>query len=228
MKCIVVDDDLMARKSIERLCGRIPELTFSGSCENAGEALQLLRQQPVDLIFLDIEMPGLSGIEMLDQLSVIPQVIFTTSKTEYAYEAFEYQVTDYLKKPIDFPRFQKAVKKALTIQEQSQAYKLQAKEVYLKVDGRLIRVDFDDILFFENIGDYIKVVTEKETYIIHGTLKTIGAKLQGPQFFRVHRTFIVNLQKIKDIEENTLVIGKKVIPISRANKPGLLSKLNLL
>lgn len=218
----------MARKSLEHLCSKVKGLENVGICESAEDALQLLRKQAVDLLFLDIEMPGLSGLEMLEHLTVLPQVIFTTSKTEYAYDAFEYQVTDYLKKPIELPRFQKAVAKARSIHEQTQAYRLKAKEVYLRVDGRLVRVAFDDILYFENVGDYIRVVTKENKFIIHGTLKNIGGKLQAPQFFRVHRSFIVNLQKIKDIEENTLVIEKKVIPISRANKPLLLGKLNLL
>lgn len=227
-KCLIVDDDLLARKSLERLCGKLEVIDLVGTCASAEEALVRLRKTEVDLLLLDIEMEGLSGLELLDELSVMPQVIFTTSKKEYAYEAFAYDVTDYLKKPFDFSRFRRAIEKAHHLFQQSQAYKIEAKDVYLRVDGRLVRVELDDILYFENVGDYIKVFTAQDTYIIHGTLKTVGQKLPHPHFFRVHRSFIVNLHKIKDIEEGTLVINKVVIPISRANRPALLRQLNLL
>lgn len=228
LKCLIVDDDLLARKSLERLCAKLEVIELVDTCASAEEALVCLRKNEVDLLLLDIEMEGLSGLEMLEQLSVTPQVIFTTSKEEYAYEAFAYDVTDYLKKPFDFPRFRRAIDKAYHLFQQSQAYKRQARDVYLRVEGRLVRVAFDDILYFENVGDYIKVFTRQGHYLIHGTLKTLAQKLPHPRFFRVHRSFIINLDKIKDIEEGTLVIDKAVIPISRANRPALLRQLNLL
>lgn len=228
LNCMIVDDEIMARKSLERLCGKYEKLNVVQVCENAKDALKYLAEEPVDLIFLDIEMPEVSGIDFLNQAITLPQIIFTTSKTEYAFEAFEYSITDYLKKPIAFPRFQQAVEKAFEIQIQNNAYRAQAEEVYIKVDGKYIRIPFDNILYFENVGDYVKVKTEEGTHIIYRTLKSIDAKLSNPKFLKVHRSYIVNLSKIKDIEESTLVIGKKVIPISRANKSTLMSKLNLL
>lgn len=225
---MIVDDEIMARKSLERLCAKYDNLNVVQICENAKDALKYLAEEPVDLIFLDIEMPETTGIDFLNQAITLPQIIFTTSKTEYAFEAFEYSITDYLKKPIAFPRFQQAVEKAFEIQLQNNAYRAQAEEVYIKVDGKYIRIPFNNILYFENVGDYVKVKTEESTHIIYRTLKSIDAKLSNPLFLKVHRSYIVNLSKIKDIEESTLVIGKKVIPISRANKSTLMSKLNLL
>jgi len=228
LNCMIVDDEIMARKSLERLCEKYDNLNVVQVCENATDALKYLAEEPVDLIFLDIEMPEITGIDFLNQAVTLPQIIFTTSKTEYAFEAFEYSITDYLKKPIAYPRFQQAVDKAFEIQLQNNAYRAKAEEVYIKVDGKYIRIPFEKILYFENVGDYVKVKTEESTHIIYRTLKSIDAKLSNPQFLKVHRSYIVNLSKIKDIEESTLVIGKKVIPISRANKSTLMSKLNLL
>lgn len=228
LNCMIVDDDLIDRKSLERLCKKMENLSLVRVCENGKEALHALKTDMIDLIFLDIEMPELTGIDFLHHAVSLPQVIFTTSNTEYAVEAFEYQVTDYLKKPIAFPRFRIAVEKAVDNFIRMNNYRAQAKEVYIREEGRLVRIPFENILYFENVGDYIRLKTTENNHIIHGTLKNIVGKLKNPDFLRVHRSFIVNLSKIKDIKENTLVIDKKVIPISRSHKPTLMSKLNLL
>lgn len=228
MNCIIVDDDIMARKSLERLCAKVDFLTVVDICENGEAGLRSLEEYEVDLIFLDIEMPGISGIDLVRESKKLPQVIFTTSKTEYAFEAFEFQVTDYLKKPINFSRFKIAIDKAFEIFNQDQLTSTAEKEVYLREDGKFIRVEYSDILYFENVGDYIRVKTIYGNHIIHGTLKSILAKLNYNRFMRVHRSFVIHLDKIKDIQDNTLVIDKKVIPISRANKAPLFKRLNLL
>ena len=228
LNCMLVDDDLMARKSIERLCRKTDVLSVVAVCENAEEALEVLKTSAVDLIFLDVEMPGLSGIDFMDKAVYLPQIVMTTSKTEYAYEAFEYQVTDYLKKPFSYPRFLKAVEKAQEFFEKSQEYKANANEVYVKEEGKFVRISYEDILFFENVGDYVRIKTAHSSHIIHSTLKNIDSKLPNTQFLKVHRSFIVNMEKIVDIQENSLVIGDVVIPISRSNKPLLMSRLNFL
>lgn len=229
LNCIVVDDDLMARKALERLCEKNESLELMGIFENGKLALDFLSNtEGVDLMFLDIEMPELSGIEVLEQLPVLPMVIFTTSKTEYAYEAFEFSAVDYIRKPITMPRFEQAVGKAVATMQRRQAFRAESNEIYVREDGRYIRLPCDEILFFENVGDYVRVKTTKAQYIIHGTLKGIDEKLNDPRFLKVHRTYIVNLSKIKDIEENSLVIEKTVIPISRANKGELLGRLKIL
>lgn len=228
LKCLIVDDEIMARKSLERLCKKVDTLEVAGICEHAEAAIEFLQKQNVDLIFLDIEMPGLTGIEFLREMSNLPQVIFTTSKTEYALEAFQYQVTDYLQKPIDFQRFSRAVEKAVEIHNQNNQYRTEAEEIYIKDDGKYIRLPYADILYFENVGDYVKVKTANKTHIIYSTLKSIAERLQHTRFLKVHRSYIVNLGKIKDIDETSLVIEKKVIPISRANRPILMGRLNIL
>lgn len=228
LTCIIVDDDLMCRKSLERLVLKNGEIEILGIFENGEDALVFLDESPVDLLFLDVEMPGLSGTELLGQLTVSPHVVFTTSKAEYAHEAFEFQAIDYLKKPITFSRFQVAVQKVLEQSEKSVDSGEKGSEIYIKEDRRLIRLDFESILFFENVGDYVRVKTETDSHIIHGTLSGIADRLEDPRFLKVHRSFIVNLQKIKDIEHNSLVIDKTVIPISRAHKSGLMSRLSIL
>lgn len=228
LKCLIVDDEIMARKALERLCGKVDTLEVAGICENAEAAIEFLKKHNVDLIFLDIKMPGLTGIEFLREMSNLPQVIFTTSRTEYALEAFQYQVTDYLQKPLDIKRFTQAVEKAVDIHNQNNVYQADADEIYIKNDGKYIRLPYSEILYFENVGDYVKVKTEKGTHVIYSTLKSIAERLQHTRFVKVHRSYIVNLGKIKDIDETSLVIAKKVIPISRANRPILMGRLQIL
>lgn len=228
LRCIVVDDDQMARKALERLCTKHEKLELVGVYENAQSALAFLETESVDLMFLDVEMPELSGIEMLSYVAYMPMVIFTTSKPEYAFDAFEYQAIDFLKKPITIIRFEQAVAKALENMAKREDYQANANEIYVREEGRYVRIACDDILFFENVGDYVRVKTIKGQHIIHSTLKNINEKIGDSRFLKVHRSFIINLQKIKDIEENSLVIDKTVIPISRANKAELMSRLKVL
>ncbi|MEM9544578.1 MAG: LytTR family DNA-binding domain-containing protein [Bacteroidota bacterium] len=230
LKCVIVEDEIMARKSLQKLCEKMEQLELIDSFDNAKDALQKIENDAVDLIFLDIEMPDMTGIELLEQLTVTPQVIFTTGNKEYAFEAFEYDVTDFLKKPITQLRFAKAVEKAIQRQEQLDAIATASSknEIYIRTDGRYVRVPFSNILYFENVGDYVKVITSSGNHIIHGSMKSIDSRIQHPRFLKVHRSYIVNLDKIKDIEDNTLVIDKAVIPISRAHKPILMRTINLL
>lgn len=228
LNCIIVEDELMSRKALQRLCEQHGSLDVVAAFDNATTALAFLAEQMVDLIWLDVEMPGLSGLEMLERLSFIPYVVLTTSKTEYAFDAFQYQVTDYLKKPISVPRFNIAVEKVLELSARSKSGPTpDRKEIYIKTDGRYIRLPFESISYIENTGDYVKIHTSGPTHIVYSTMKYLEEKL-GTQFLRVHRSYIVHLDKIVDIEENTLVISNKVIPISRANKPELMNRLNLL
>jgi two-component system LytT family response regulator len=157
----------------------------------------------------------------------MPQVIMTTSKTEYAFEAYQYQVTDYIQKPIMQNRFRIAIEKVLELKILKTTAIPERNEIYVKADGRYIRLAYANILYIENIGDYVKIFTETQSYIVHTTMKYLEEKLDS-SFLRVHRSFIVHLDKIVDIEENTLVISNKVIPISRANKSELMNRLNML
>jgi DNA-binding LytR/AlgR family response regulator len=234
LKCLIVDDELMARKALERLCEKRTELNIVAACDSAEIALEILANQEIDLLFLDVEMSGLSGLQLLDNLPYLPVVIMTTSKTEYAFEAFQYQVSDYLKKPITLPRFMQAIDKILEkyLAENPQNTRSNntndINDIFVKEDGRHIRLAYNDILYIENVGDYVKIRTEKNSHVVYATMKTFEEKLPNYLFFRVHRSFIVHLGKIVDIEESNLVVADKVIPISRANKSDLMDKLNML
>lgn len=230
LKTIIVDDDMIALKSLERLCGKTDSIELIKSFEKPENAISYLADNPVDLLLLDIEMPEISGIELLDQLAVMPQVIFTTSNKEYAYEAFEYDVTDFLKKPVTQERFFKSIEKAIARAENLEdvAKNSNLKEIYIRSDGKLIRIGVDDILYFENVGDYVKIITDSKVYVINIALKHLNERLNHPRLLKVHRSFIVNMDKIKDIEENTLVINKKVIPISRAHKSIVINSINII
>ncbi len=231
LKTLIVDDEALARKSLQRLTEKSELLDLVSVAESAEEALDIIENQEIDLVFLDIEMPGLSGLELLDRIPYMPHVIITTSNKEYAYDAFEYDVSDFLAKPISQPRFITAVDKVVNEEQKLKdiAGSSMANELYVKVDGKYIRLPYSKILYFENVGDYVKVITDGlGVHVIYGALKVIAEKLQYPRFLKVHRSYIVNLDKVKDIEDNTLVIDKKVIPISRAHKPVLLKTINIL
>lgn len=230
LKTIIIEDELMALKFLTKLAEKHQQIDLIGSFDKPAEGLAFLEKNDVDLILLDIEMPELTGLELLEKLTLLPQVIFTTGNKQYAYEAYEYDVTDFLKKPIIPQRFETAIEKAIDRQERlaSTATYSAKQELYLRTDGRLIRLPYEDILYFENVGDYVKVITLRGNHVIYGALKTINEKLTHPCFLKVHRSFIINLDKIKDIEENTIVIESKVIPISRAHKPILMKSINIL
>lgn len=220
----------MSQKALTHLCNQSPQIALQSTCSNGGEAINYVNDHKVDLLLLDVEMPEMNGIELLENLSYFPHVIMTTGNTEYAYEAYEYNVTDFLKKPIIPSRFQKAINKVVETHSRIEQYAQTSlgKEIYIKTDGRLVRLEYDQILYFENVGDYVKVITADNSYIIYGALKAIDKKIKNSRFLKVHRSFIVNLDKIVDIEDNSIVIDKKVIPISRAHKPLLLNSINLL
>lgn len=235
-QCIIIDDDPMARKSLERLCARHEDIQVAGIFESAPDALAFLEENAysIDLLFLDVEMPEMSGIEFLNQAPSIEVVIFTTANSNYAFDAFEHRATDFLKKPISPARFEGALAKALEqLKPKSQTSATGTStsancDIFVREDGRYIRIPCDEILFFENVGDYVRVKTKSGQHLIYGTLKGIAEKLSDSRFLKVHRSYIVNLQKIKDIDETTIVIEKNVIPVSRAHRNDLMSRLNLL
>lgn len=230
IKTIIVEDEIMARKSLENLCSKFPAISLEGIYENGNDALAKIEKDPIELIFLDIEMPGMTGLELLEEIPYLPQIVFTTGNKEYAYEAFEYDITDFLKKPISYDRFEKALQKVLLTKERRNDVALASSkhELYIKTDGKYIRLAYEDILYFENVGDYIKAITSHGNYVFNETLKSLDKKIINPRFLKVHRSYIINMSKIVDIEDNTIVIGKKVIPVSRAYKSILLSSINLI
>jgi len=220
----------MARKSLENFCSKYDSIELIGNFDNAEDALKKIESDFVELILLDIEMPGMTGLELMEKIPYLPQVIFTTGNKEYAYEAYEYDITDFLKKPISSDRFAKAIEKVVSVRERRNAVATASEkhELYIKTEGRYVRLPYEDILFFENVGDYIKAVTKIGNFIFHDTMKSLDQKISNPRFLKVHRSYIVNMNCIKDIEDNTIVIEKKVIPVSRAYKSILMNSLNLI
>lgn len=228
MKCLIVDDDEMARKSLELLCQKIDDLEIIAICASGLEAMKLLKKEEVDLVLLDIQMPDISGMDLIKSMDKLPQIIFTTGHAEYAVEAFEYRVTDFLTKPIELPRLLKAIDRARENQSASLGGDGETSELFLKVDGRYVRIDLDKVLYIESLGDYVTFRTEKEKYIVHSTLKNIDDKIQNKNFLKVHRSYVVNLSKVVDIEETNMVIHDKVIPISRAHRPILMNRIKTI
>jgi DNA-binding LytR/AlgR family response regulator len=228
MRCIIVDDDEMARVALQMLCEKIDDLTIVKSFENGLDALNFLKNEDIDLVFLDIEMPDLTGMELVSSVDDLPQIIFTTSHTEYALQAFEHQVTDFLPKPIQLARLLKSVERARELNDNVRPQKEQ-NQLFVRVDGKLVRIELDHILYIESLGDYVRFYDESgNKYMVHSTIKNIDQKISNENFLKVHRSYVVNLAKVVDIDETNLLIKDKVIPVSRAHRPLLMNKIKTL
>ncbi|RDI50366.1 LytR/AlgR family response regulator transcription factor [Flavobacterium glaciei] len=236
MNCIVIDDEEMARAIIAQMISNHKELKMAQEFSNAMQAIKYLNQNEVDLIFLDIHMPEFTGFDFIQTIKNPPKIILVTSDKNFAIEAFEYEcIVDYLVKPITEERFQKAIIKAnasqfspSSIKEVKAVTEDNANEFYINIDRRLIKIEFNSVSVVEAKGDYIHIKTDTKNYVVHSTLKKIEDKLPKDLFLKVHRSFIINTKKIIDIEDNSVLIAKDVIPVSRANRPELMKRLNLL
>jgi two-component system, LytTR family, response regulator len=224
IKCIIVDDEPMARDVVRRYIQKIPTLKLLEEFGNAIDATIFLLEQPVDMIFLDIKMPQLSGTEFVRSLRNVPKIIFTTAHKEFAHEGFELDVTDYLLKPIRFDRFLRAVNKAFPQRQQeiethgliiNEESKAATSFIYVRVDRKMIKVLLDDILYIESDKDYVKVFTEKGFIITRQTIASVEAMLSDSQFIRIHRSYIVSLNKLKSFTAETVGIGNKELPIGK-------------
>ena len=227
LSCIIVEDLQVAADYLGRCCEKSGQVTVQGHFTNVPEALEYLNQHAIDLLFLDVEMPGATGFELLDQLAYHPKVILTTSKPEYAYNAFEYNVTDFLKKPFTYQRFTEALHKATSVSEPVAAPPTN-DHIFIKSDGKLVRLNNDDILYIESMGDYVKFVTPEKKFVTHNTIKNLEEKVNKRFFMKVHRSYIINITKIDDIRENDLFIKGNEIPISKAHKGEVLKRLNII
>lgn len=237
MNCIIIDDEATARTIVAQLCESVPSLNVLEAFPNAIEAMKYLNQHEVDLIFLDIHMPDFTGFDFIQTLKNPPKIILTTSDAKFAIEAFEYDcIVDYLVKPIVLPRFEKAIHKAMSANTSSKSVANQTSkttesktnELYVNIDRRLIKIDIPSIYMVQAKGDYILVKTESQNYTVHSTLKKIEEKLPNELFLKIHRSYIINIHKIVDIEDNSVLIKKDVIPVSRSSRPELMKRLNLL
>lgn len=240
MKCIIVDDNAMSRLVLEEKLKDHPSIVLVELLQSAVDALKYVNQHEVDLIFLDIHMPAFNGMDFIQTLKKPPYIIMTSSDSDYALQAFEYDfIVDYLQKPISSERLAKAISKLHKIaigSTNQKAKKIHAvsneptatEELFINVDRKLVKIEMDKILFIEAKGDYIKIATIEKNYLVHTTLKKIEEKLPDRTFLKVHRSYIINLTKIVDIESNSILIDKNVLPVSRSKRPILMERLNLL
>jgi DNA-binding LytR/AlgR family response regulator len=234
LNCLIVDDEPIAQQILENYILKIEALHLIGKCSNAFEALNVLHQTQIDILFLDIKMPSLSGLDMLKTLQNPPKVILTTAFSEFGVESYEYGITDYLLKPIPFDRFLKSVNKILLPQNldfpQKQAEEKPTAEptfIFFKADKKIHKFYFADILIVEGCGNYVKIHTKNDKpLMVLEKLTEMHDKLPLKQFLRVHKSFIVNVSHIKIIEGNMLTIQDKVIPISTSFKQNLDGLIN--
>ena len=226
--CVIVEDLQVAADYLSKCCEKSGVLEVKGHFTNVEQALDYLNKNSADVLFLDVEMPGATGFDLLDQLAYYPKVILTTSKEEYAYNAFEYNVTDFLKKPFTYQRFQDALNKITTTAGENNISSTATDHIFIKCDGKLVRLNNDDILYIESMGDYVKFVTIDKKYITHNTIKNLEEKVNRQCFIKVHRSYIININKIDDIRENDLYIKGNEIPVSKAHKADVLKRLNII
>jgi len=227
IRCIAVDDEPLSLKIIEKYVADLPQLDLLATCNNAFEAMETLRRLRVDLMFLDINMPKLSGISLLKSLDKQPLVIFTTAYPEFAVEGFELEAVDYLLKPFSQERFIKAVNRAADRLATPGTPAAEGPDFLMaKVDKKLFKIDFQDIIYLEAYGDYVKIFLKDKMLLTKERLSAVEQQLPPKLFFRIHRSYVIALSAIEFIEGNLVKIGKERLPISENLKEGLLEKLS--
>jgi DNA-binding LytR/AlgR family response regulator len=235
IRCLAIDDEMLALDLIEDNIKKVPFLDLVQKCRSAMEAMEVLRNQQIDLLFLDIQMPDISGIQLIKSLHHKPMVIFTTAFSKYATEGYDLDVVDYLLKPYSFERFLKAVHKVqeyLDLRDRA-AGQPNAREMvgsdgflFVKADYKLYKINLKDILYVEGLKDYVKIYISEKPIITQMSMKTLEEKLPSRDFIRVHRSFIVAFNKIDFIQKQMLTIGNKEIPISEHYRDQLFKIIN--
>ncbi len=231
LRCLVVDDDPLSVQIVRGCIANTPFLADTASCGSAIEAAELLRTQPFEVLFLDVEMPEMSGLELLRTLPEPPQVVLISGSQSYAVQAFEFAVADYLLKPLTYARFLQAAQKVLahlTPAPAGRPPESSADFTFVKVDTRLVRVDFAEVYYVEALGDYVHLVTARAKLIVYSTMRLIEEKFPAKRFLRVHRSFIINLDFVQALEDNNVLINGKSIPVGQTYQRGLLQRLNKL
>lgn len=227
-RCIIVDDEPLARGLLAGYIEQLPNLSCVAVCQSALQAFSVLHEQEVDLMFLDIQMPGITGLNFLKSIKNPPKVIFTTAYMEHAVEAFELEAIDYLLKPITLERFIKAVQKVSPKKEELTEPISKNNDnnyIFLKVDKRLVKIDHSEIIYAESLGDYIKVYTAAQIYVTYLTMNKLESLLPAHKFVRIHRSYVINLDHIQYVEGNFVRINNNDLPIGLTYKDGLGQKL---
>ena len=228
MNCVIVDDSSIQRMIIGKLVSNHINLNLVGEFSNALEAKNFMSYNSIDLLFLDIEMPVVSGFDLLDGLKVKPQVIFITSKPEYALKAFDYDATDYLQKPINNIRFEAAIKRAINMHiMMRESQEEDGEHIFIKSKLKKLKIFTSKIKWIEAYGDYVKVVTEDENHLVLSTMKSFENDLSKEKFVRVHKSFIVNIDKVDKFNSKFAEIGATKIPLSRNKKEDLKKALEV-
>lgn len=225
INCLIVDDEPIAREGLREYVTEIDFLHLAGVCRSADEAASLMKNQRIDLLFLDIEMPGLSGIQFLKTMDTLPAVILTTAYTEYAIDGFELDVIDYLLKPVSFPRFSRAVQKAADFLQASAGNTGLANPVsnyfFIKVNSRFEKIFFEEVLYIEALQNYVSVHLADKKMLSYIPISSLEKQLPASQFMRVHKSYLVSLSKIRSMQGNSVFLGNIEIPVSRKIKDSL-------
>jgi DNA-binding LytR/AlgR family response regulator len=235
IRCIAIDDENLALELIEDDIRKVPFLELVGICKSGFEAMEVLQKEKIDLLFLDIHMPDISGIQFLKSLTHRPLVIFTTAYEKYALEGFELDVIDYLLKPYSYERFLKAVNKAqeyltnverVQLMETGDPVPAASAYIFVKSDYKLVKIEINEILYIESLKDYIKIFTGGKPVLTLSSMKAIEDRLPSTEFIRVHRSFIVNIRKIQYIHRNFVMVENKEVPIGDNYKDTFLKAIN--
>ncbi len=229
MKCLIVDDEPLAQRILEKYISELSDLTLVGKCSDAIEAMNVLQEEQVDLLFLDINMPRLSGINFLKSYKNPPLVIITTAYSEYAVESYELDVLDYLKKPFSPERFLRAIQKAKSIHGAVAEKSTEpAKSIFIKSNKKTVNVLLDNIQYVEALGDYMKIYTTEGSVVTYQSMKGMERLLPETKFCRIHKSYIVALSKIKSIEGNMVHLADITIPIGNSYKQHFMDVINLV
>ena len=227
MNCIIVDDTQLARTALKLLISQVDFLSLTQECSNPVDAFNYLQKESVDLVFLDIEMPVINGFDFLDGLKTKPQIIFITSKAEYALKAFDYDATDYLQKPIAVDRFNASVKRAIDMHLLKKDVKEEEGEhIFIKSNLKKLKIFTAKIKWIEAFGDYVRVVTEDDSNLVLSTMKSFENDLSKDKFIRVHKSYIINIDKVERFNSKFAEIGITKIPLSRNKKEDLVKALS--
>lgn len=230
MTCVIIDDNPMARQVLRNMVGEIDFLELVGECEDAPAAANLLLQTPVDLLLLDVEMPRMSGLELLAGLAQKPLVIIISSKSDYALDAFDLEVVDYILKPVQLGRLIRAAERARKLYENQRGDLVQQQHdsLFVRTNTGLVRIRFDDILYLQALGDYVTIQTPQKKYPVHTTMKNIMDHLPPDRFVRTHRSYIVAIDKIEKIEDSAIIFDREAIPVSDSYRAEVWNRLNLI
>ena len=238
LNCLIVDDEELAQRIVEKYVGDVSSLNLIKKCSNAMEAMEAIQENNIDLLFLDINMPKINGLSFLRGLKNPPMVIITTAYREYALEGYELDVIDYLKKPFSFERFfsaaNKAIDKAKSKHEKPESFVLKSEVlqqidesfIFIKSEKITYKIDYKDILYIESVGDYVKIITNEKVVMAYQSLKHMEDMLPEKNFPRVHKSFMISISKVNNIEGNMIRIGDTTIPIGRTYKNDFMELVN--